>query len=953
MKKLLKILLWIAGIFIVLAILAVIGLKLFFPTEKAKAYAIEEGSAALGRPLTIEDIDISIWGGLGIRLVDVTIGNPEGFEGENLLKAEDIDLKLQILPLLKKDIRINRLIINKPQVAMLKRADGTDNFTFAAVDTVLPAGTAEKVPSEAKAATAAISFDKFEINDGHLLYVDDSSHMKLMLAGLNLATSLQNPREDYYVSSGKLEADKIELTLDEPYPSYAIALNYKGSYDLKDNRLDLENADLNLNGLDFKLSGNVTDAMDSPKAKINVKSDKISVADLFKLLPEKQLEAVVDFKIEGDFTFNADLQYDAALEEEPLDYNGSATISDMIMAKKDIPGQLTFRRAIIDFEPDNLRMAIEEGSFDSKPFKGHVVVNDFENPVIDGELAGNFNLVFLEPFLPAEDKHKVTGESSFDVKFSGPVKDYKNMSYSGNLAINNGTYNSNLMLEPVKSFELDLYFDRNLVNVKKFAAHTTSGNLSFTGRVNNLVPYLIADSAAALTIHPAVDGELKGNLNLALLNGFLPEKGHPEMKGMFAMDLNLSGSTANLAKFKVRGKASVSGASYTDSLLPEPIEHFEADMDIQPDTINIKKFDVKFSTSDVSMNGRLVNPFPYLLPLESIDRSKVKRPLFLFELSSHRFDTDKLFPEAVPGSGGGDLAAAASGEQVSLDSVSMIIVPDIDGQGTFKVDTLIYSQVQFTQITGKLKYIDRKITAYDATGKVYSGDVAGETTIDLNDFEKPRYSGQFRATKVEVDDFIARFTKFGGHVFGKVDLNGSYNAVGWEPEEFLNSLNMNGVGAMQEGKLVTSGEVYSLMSGLAEKAGQTFDKEQALKNLKSNIIVKDGKVYLDKMKTKLGNLGDMELDGYYGFNDEINYNGSILLSEATTKDLMSKGGLLGGLAGILSDKTSTRLKLPLKLVGTVNKPKAEIDYSTLTEKAGDNLKDGAKNLLNGLLKKKK
>ncbi|MBN1212431.1 MAG: AsmA family protein [candidate division Zixibacteria bacterium] len=952
MKKLLKILLWIAGIFIALVILAVIGLKLFFPKEKAKAYAIKEGSTALGRPLSIEDIDISVWGGLGIRLVDVTIGNPEGFEGEDLLKAEDIDLKLQILPLLKKDVRINRLIINKPEVAMLKRADGTDNFTFAAVDTALPAGTAEKVPSEAKAASAAISFDKFEINDGHLLYVDDSSHMKLMLARLNLATSLQNPREDYYVSSGKLEADKIELTLDEPYPSYAIALNYKGSYDLKDNHLDLEGADLNLNGLDFKLSGNVADMMDKPKAKINVKSDRISVADLFKMLPEKQLEAVADFKIEGDFTFNADLQYDAAQEEKPLEYNGSATIADMVMSKKDIPGQLTFRRAMIDFEPDNLRMAIEEGSFDSKPFKGHVVVNDFENPTVDGELAGNFNLVFLEPFLPAEDKHKVTGESSFDIKFSGPVKDYKVMSYSGNLAIKNGTYNSNLMLEPVESFELDLYFDRDLVNVKKFTARTTSGDLSFTGRINNLVPYLIADSAEALTIHPAVDGDLKGNLNLAFLNGFLPEKGHPEMKGMFAMDLNISGSTANLARFKVRGSASVSGASYTDSLLPEPIENFEADMVIRPDTVNIQKFDVKFTTSDVSMTGRLVNPFPYLLPLESIDRSQVKKPLFLFELSSHRFDTDKLFPEAVPGSGGGDLAAVATGE-VSLDSVSMIIVPDIDGQGTFKVDTLIYSQVQFTQITGKLKYFDRKITAYDATGKVYSGDVAGETTIDLNDFEKPRYSGQFRATKVEVDDFITRFSKFGGHVFGKVDLNGSYDAVGWEPDEFLNSLNMNGVGTMQEGKLVTSGAVYSLISGLAEKAGQTFDKEQALKNLKSNIIVKDGKVYLDNLKTKLGNLGDMELGGYYGFNDEINYTGSILLSEATTKDLMSKGGLLGGLAGILSDKTTTRLKLPLKLVGTVDKPKAEIDYSSLTEKAGENLKDDAKNLLNGLLKKKK
>ncbi|MDD5426846.1 MAG: AsmA family protein [candidate division Zixibacteria bacterium] len=952
MKKLFKILLWLAGIFIALVIVAIIGLKLFFPKEKAKAYAIEEGSAALGRPLAVEDIDISIWGGLGIKLVNVTIGNPEGFKGEALLKAEDIDLKLRLLPLLKKDIRISRLIIEKPQVALLKRADGSNNFTFAAVGTALPAETAQKVPAEARAASAAISFDKFEINNGQVLYVDDSSQIQLKLDRLNLATSLQNPRANYYLSEGNLQADRIELTLEEPYPAYAITVKYRASYNLNENLLTLESTDLTLNGLKFKLSGTLNKPMDTMVARINVKSDKIAVVDLFKLLPKGQLTAVKDFKIEGGFSFNADLEYNAALEKEAFKYNGSATISDMVMAKKDIPGQLKFRRALIDFAPDNLRMAIEEGTFDSKPFKGHVLVKDFENPMVNGELAGNFNLVFLEPFLPAESSHKVTGESSFDIKFSGPVKDYKNMKYSGTLAIVNGTYNSGLLPEPVEAFELDMYFDRDLVNVKKFNARTTSGNLSFTGRVNNLIPYFLADSAEALKIHPAFDGDIKGNLNLALLNDFLPDKGHPELKGKFALDVNVNGTTANLARLKVRGTASVTEASYTDSLLPEPIQHLAMDMTLKPDTIGFNRFDVKFVSSDVSINGRLINPFPYLLPMENIDRSKVAKPNFLFELSSHYFDTDKLFPEAVPGSAPASAAGATGEVSASLDSVSMVFVPDIDGQGTFKVDTLIYSKVEFTQINGKLKIKDRKITAYDASGKVYSGDVTGETTIDLNDFEKPRYSGQFRATKVEVDDFITRFSKFGGHVFGKVDLTGSYDAVGWEAEEFLNSLNMNGVGTMQEGKLVTSGAVYSVISGLAEKAGQTFDKEQALKNLKSNIIVKDGKVYLDNLKAKLGNLGDMELGGYYGFNDEISYTGSILLSEATTKDLMSKGGLLGGLTSILSNKTTTRLQLPIKVVGTVDKPQAEIDYSAMAEKAGDNLKDGARNLLDGLIKKK-
>ncbi|MFZ5980411.1 MAG: AsmA family protein [Candidatus Zixiibacteriota bacterium] len=947
MKKLLKILLWIAGIFVGMIILAVIGLKLFFPVEKAKAYAVREGSAALGRPLTVEDLDLSFWGGLGIKLVEVGVGNPEGFKGEPLLKAENVDIKLRLLPLLTKNFRINRLIINKPIVNLLKNTDGANNFTFAAVDTVLPPEVA-KLPAETKAASAAVSFDRFEINDGNLVYVDDSSGVTLKLNELNLATTLSNPRENYYESSGKLDAGEIELTLDEPYPSYAIALNYEFSYDVTGDHLAIEQTDLELNGLKFKLNGEVAGVLDKPDAKLNVKSDKISVADLFKLLPEKQLEAVADFEIEGDFSFNTDLEYNASVANEPLVYTGSATISDMKMIKKDIPGHLTFRRAIMDFKNDNLRMVIEEGSFDSKPFKGHLLVKDFENPTVDGELAGNFNLVFLEPFLPAQEKHKVTGDAGFDMKFSGAVKDYTNMNFSGNLDIQNGTYNSTLLPEPIESFALDLYFDQNLVNVKNFNARTKSGDLSFDGRVYNLVAMMLADSAAALKIHPSIDGHLAGNVNLTLLNGFLPEKGHPEMKGLFAMDLQLNGSTGNLENFQVRGKASVKDAAYTDSLLPEPIRNFAAEMDIQPDTIDIKKFDVKFVSSDVFMAGKLANPFPYLLPLESIDRSKVKRPLFNFELSSKRFDVDKLFPEAVPGSG-----AVTPGEGISVDSVSMVMVPDIDGRGTFKIDTLIYTQIEFTNIEGKLKYLDRKITAYEVTGKVYSGLVSGETTVDLNDFDTPRYTGKFSAKQIEVNDFVDRFSKFGGFVYGKIDLNGDYDAAGWEPDQFLNSLTMNGVGDMLDGKLVTSGAINSLLSNLAEKTGQTFDKEQPLKNLKSNITVKDGKVYLDNMKSRLGSIGDLEVGGYYGFNNDIEYTGTILLSEETTKKLTSQGGMLSGLAGILSDDETGRVKLPIKIFGTVDKPEADIDYSALTKNAGDNLKDKATDLFQGLIKKKK
>jgi hypothetical protein len=501
--------------------------------------------------------------------------------------------------------------------------------------------------------------------------------------------------------------------------------------------------------------------------------------------------------------------------------------------------------------------------------------------------------------------------------------------------------------EPISAFSLDVYFDNRLINVRQFSATFPSGSTEFKGRIVDLVPYLMADSVHAASISPTLDGDLKGKLNLAMLKQFLPPKGNPQMSGQFAMDLNLSGKLLEPTSIRPRGDISITNAAYSDTLLPEPIKSLTLEMSLVPDTMKIKDLTVKFVSSDASFSGRLVRPFPYLLPIKSIDRSQMKKPLFLFALSSHHFDTDKLFPEAVPGSG-----ARPPDTRQGLDSVSVILLPDIDGQGTLSVDTLIYSKVDFTNLKGDVKIQDRRITVYNVTTDVYTGTATGETTIDLNNFENPHYTGQFSANQIEANDFVSRFTKFGGYLFGKVNVNGTYNASGWDPDAFMNSLTLDGKGNMQQGKLVTSGAIYGLLNTLAKETNQTFDKEQPLKNLNTTIVVKDGKVYVDSLKTRLGNIGDVTLGGYYGFNDDIGYTGSILLSESLTQKLTSQGGALGTIAGLLGGDKLQRMDIPLKVTGTIDKPSVEIDFEALQKRAGNNVMDKAGDLLKGLFKKK-
>ncbi|MFQ6007441.1 MAG: AsmA family protein [Candidatus Zixiibacteriota bacterium] len=947
MKKLLKILGWAIAIFLTLLVILVIGLKLFFPVEKAKALAIERGSQMLGRPIGVEDVDISLWGGLGIVLKNVTIGSPEGVEVGNLLEANTVDLKLQLFPLLSKKFRVDKLIIDHPRIVMVKSADGTNNYTFTFSEKAAEPLPSEQLPPETKAAAVAVSFNRLEISKGTLTYTDDNTKTRAYLAGLNLSTALKNPRSNFYQSSGTLNIDTVLVTSENKFPFLSLKLRYRADYDVTAGALTLNEADLSINEVDFIVNGVLSHAHDTLKGRAGIRSGTVAVKDLLSILPQEQLAQIDDYSVKGEFFLDASVEYDQSTKPS-LTYNGTALLTNMTMSKKGTIGKLQFRKALVDFKPDNLRLNIEEGRFDGQPLKVHLIVDNFSDPVVTGALSGKCDLAYVKPFLPAKENHEIAGVADFDVKVSGRMKDPRNLNFSGSLLVKEGRYNSALVPKPLESFTLDVFFDNTMTHINKLAVAMPSGQVNLSGRVNNLVPYLMGDSSQMKSVSVPFAGQVEGTLSLSLFNSFLPPRGNPQLKGSLTVNMDLSGDLANPATLKPHGNLSITNASFTDSLLPEPIRAFETTLRLLPDTIVIEKAHVQFVSSDMALSGKLTDPLPYLLRTaltKSIDRSTLRKPFLHFELTSHHFDIDRLFPEAVPGS-------ETNRAEMPKDSLSLLLLPDIDGKGTFQFDTVIYSRIEFTHLTGKAIIQDRKIKCYDVAGKVYSGEVTGVTTVDLNDFNHPRYTGEFQASQIEANDFVSRFTQFGGHLFGKVNINGSYEASGWEPEEFLNSLSMTSKADMYEGKLVTSGLLYSVIAGLAKKVGQTFEREQPLKGLNTNILVQNGKVRVDKLKARIDKAGDLELDGFYSFNGDIGYNGSILLSREWTQRLLSQGGLLSGLAGVLTDKSAERIKLPIAIGGTIDKPSVSFDYTALSKNAQDNLKKQAGDLLKDLFKKK-
>lgn len=925
--------LWVVVVVISVILLGLIGTIVFFPSEKVRNLAVEKAQDALGRPVQIESADFSFWNGLGVKLGNVAISSPADYRVDHLLSAEQVDVKIRLLPLIfGGDVRVDRLIIEKPSINLVKLINGTNNYTFKPDDTLVPPEV-RALPEEEKAAATIISFDKLEISDGYLLYRNDSSGTSYELRDFDVNSSLKTPSETVYEADGSIVIDTLRLVQEDTTLLNALEFGYNIQYDLPARTLNIKKADLDVGGTAIKITGTLVDPTGQTTFNGDLTADDVSLSELIKLLPPARKEVLADYVIDGKFSADLTLSYDS-LQTPAMQYAGTAEFKDVRASKEGVDGTLELGKAVLEFKEDSYRFRIDEGKFNNEPVEGHLLVENLDDPHISGELKGAMDLAFVQPFLPTTNNHQLTGASRFNIRFNGKLKDVRNLDLSGQLNVTDGTYRSELVPEPIQSLAIDVDMDRAAVRISRLSGAFPSGSFNFAGTISELVPYLLADSLQSLAIRPMLEGALKGNIALAIAEAYLPPKGNPELDGTMGLDLQIRGPIHDLQAIRPSGTISVRNASYNDALLPEPIQALTAGMRLSWDNIEVQNLAVKFPSTDVTFTGKLSRPFPYLLPLKNVDRSTMEKPFFSFTLQSNRFDSDKLFPEATPGE-------EQTEDAKKSDSISTMLLPDIDGQGTFQIDTLVYSKVGFTGIRGQAKIYDRKIDCYDVTGKVYSGNISGQTTIDLNNTGMPRYSGAFNATQIEANDFVSRFTRFGGHVFGKVNLSGTYSSRGTEPGVFLQALSMNGESHLLEGKIVTDGALFSALSGLASKVGQQFDRDQALKNLSTLIRVQDGRVMLNDLKARVGNLGDAIISGYYGFDGSLGYTGAIELSREFSERLVGGSAALGAIGGLLKNPETGRIRLPLRIEGTLSKPVASIDYSGITSAITQNLKNQA------------
>jgi AsmA protein len=303
MKRIIKRLFVVGGVFLVLVVAAGLIVPKFIDVKKYKPVIEQKVAEATGRSFSLGDeIDVSIFPWVGVKLNDLHLGNPVGHTEKDMVSVKSFEVRLKVMPLLSKKIEVKTFVLDSPRIYLGKLKNGTANWQGLGKkhDRETKAPKPSSGPSSEKGLPiSGLMVGNFSITGGRLTYVDEQANLKKEITDLDLNLgniSLENP----VTVSFKAKIDGKPVSLDgsagplglEPGKG-SIALNFV----LKA-----------LNVLEVNLKGNLIDLLAAQNFDLEVDVPSFSPKKLFAALDQNFPVQTRDPKVLDAFSFKTRLK---------------------------------------------------------------------------------------------------------------------------------------------------------------------------------------------------------------------------------------------------------------------------------------------------------------------------------------------------------------------------------------------------------------------------------------------------------------------------------------------------------------------------------------------------------------------------------------------------------------------------------------------------------------------
>ncbi len=490
MNKGLKVLLWGLAVLVVLILVGYAAITVLLPEEKIVEMIIPRLEEALNREVTVGDVSVSIWGGLGMRMSDLRVINPERFAADDLAHLSSLDVKVKFWPLFKKRVEISRLLLNGLTINLEKTPSGESSLPdFGGGDEDAVA----RIEPEQAAAALPFSFDDLRVDNSAIIYADDSSGFVTSLDGIKLQTRLVPvDRNTLLRSEGELHIDKVAYTgqkADYTIPSMDFSMRHELLLDTEADSLNISDLEFSLGRLEGNLTGSAYELTAETSLDLQFRSDDLSMRDVLESIPPELFPQIADLKGSGEIRAVADYKGPARLTRT-ADVEGKLTMDNIELVHEDYSGKLKMKLAELNFSQTDLTFFTKDAELVGEPFTLKIIVDNIPDPNISAEIDMNLDLKAAEQFMGEGDE--VSGRLIVDASAYGKLKEPQTVSMLGKMELEDFKYHSGSMTVPIDDLSTVVEFLGKDLKIENFVAKAGESDIRISGRVTGFAPYMLA-----------------------------------------------------------------------------------------------------------------------------------------------------------------------------------------------------------------------------------------------------------------------------------------------------------------------------------------------------------------------------------------------------------------------------------------------------------------------------
>ncbi|WMN11765.1 AsmA-like C-terminal region-containing protein [Marivirga salinae] len=622
----------------------------------------------------------------------------------------------------------------------------------------------------------------------------------------------------------------------------------------------------------------------------------------------------VDHTGNGDFTLSVfDMETKTSAKDFSFAYGG-----DVYVAHKSLEAEL-----LLGMDLDSMKFTFKDAKATLNEF--HLKFDGFfAMPTDDYEMDINFattdtqfkNVLSLVPGMYADgfDDLETRGEFDFSGFIKGVYSETSMPAFAVDLIVRDAFVKSPDVPLPIEQIAMEMHaksesgdLSDGYLEVKNFGLTIDKDRFTAKAKVNNF------DS-------PIWDLSMQGGLNLDIISEIEPSQDF-KIGGIINANINSKGSYADVekedyTKLETTGNLKMQNFSYAEKNAPDFIIS-NADMNFNPESVNLTTLKGNYGKSDFSLNGSISNYIAYAIDDSAVIKGNMRLTSTLLDIN--------------------EMMGVSEEETESIEdttAMEVVVIPkNIDFTFDATVQTIKYDNFEMKNAVGQIKVKDGILTLDPLKVDMLEGNIKMTGLYNSQDEYEPKFDFTLDISQLSIPETfknvttVQKFVPIAEKMQGKFSTD--FKIRGLLTQEMMPDFaTVQGAGLI---KIIDAAVKDSkVINGVTSLSKLDNTDEVVLDNVQVQAEIKDGRFSVEPFDVKMGDY-KATVDGSTGLAGDIAYN--LKLNVPTGSMGQAANTAISNLLGSKVKAVGSSVNLNFNIQGTYDDPKVKLGKTT-TEGGG-------------------